>query len=141
LVNNSVYSCIRATPCFNSLIINYSPLYILLVSLFVSVWLSIKKIMQKFHQKNFFEIFFIDLGVTNFLDIVCKCFEKTQCFIWMTVLVIYFKRLNPTKFLMKIWHHCLNIFTLPTRCLKDARSVSWYPYNRSQILQYVKYTK
>jgi len=25
--------------------------------------------------------------------------------------------------------------------LKDARSVSLYPYNRSQILQYVKYTK
>ena len=24
---------------------------------------------------------------------------------------------------------------------KDARSVSLYPYNRSQILQYVKYTK
>jgi len=22
-------------------------------------------------------------------------------------------------------------------CLKDARSVSWYPYNRSQVLQYV----
>jgi len=31
-----------------------------------------------------------------------------------------------------------------TKCmfkLKDARSVSLYPYNRSQILQYVKYTK
>jgi len=25
--------------------------------------------------------------------------------------------------------------------LKDARSVSLYPYNRSQILQYVEYTK
>jgi len=25
--------------------------------------------------------------------------------------------------------------------LKDARSVFWYPYDRSQILQYVKYTK
>jgi len=25
--------------------------------------------------------------------------------------------------------------------LKDARSVYVYPYNRSQILQYVKYTK
>jgi len=25
-------------------------------------------------------------------------------------------------------------------CLKDARSVSLYPYNRSQILHYVKYT-
>ena len=25
--------------------------------------------------------------------------------------------------------------------IKDARSVSLYPYNRSQILQYVKYTK
>jgi len=25
--------------------------------------------------------------------------------------------------------------------LKDAKSVSLYPYNRSQILQYVKYTK
>jgi len=25
--------------------------------------------------------------------------------------------------------------------LKDARSVSLYPYNKSQILQYVKYTK
>jgi len=25
--------------------------------------------------------------------------------------------------------------------VKDARSVSLYPYNRSQILQYVKYTK
>jgi len=25
--------------------------------------------------------------------------------------------------------------------VKDARSVSWYPYNRSHILQYVKYTK
>ena len=25
--------------------------------------------------------------------------------------------------------------------LKDARSVSFYPYNRSQILQYVEYTK
>jgi len=24
---------------------------------------------------------------------------------------------------------------------KDARSVSLYPYNQSQILQYVKYTK
>jgi len=24
---------------------------------------------------------------------------------------------------------------------KDARSVSFYPYNRSQILQYVEYTK
>jgi len=26
-------------------------------------------------------------------------------------------------------------------CIKDARSVSFYPYNRSQILQYVEYTK
>jgi len=26
-------------------------------------------------------------------------------------------------------------------CFKDARSVALYPYNRSQILQYVKYTK
>ena len=26
-------------------------------------------------------------------------------------------------------------------CLKDARSVSFYPFNRSQILQYVKYTR
>ena len=25
--------------------------------------------------------------------------------------------------------------------LKDARSVSLYPYNQSEILQYVKYTK
>ena len=25
--------------------------------------------------------------------------------------------------------------------LQDARPVSLYPYNRSQILQYVKYTK
>ena len=25
--------------------------------------------------------------------------------------------------------------------IKDARFVSLYPYNRSQILQYVKYTK
>jgi len=25
--------------------------------------------------------------------------------------------------------------------VKDARSVSLYPYNRSQILQYVKHTK
>jgi len=25
--------------------------------------------------------------------------------------------------------------------VKDARSVSFYPYNRSQILQYVEYTK
>jgi len=25
--------------------------------------------------------------------------------------------------------------------IKDARSVSFYPYNRSQILQYVEYTK
>jgi len=25
--------------------------------------------------------------------------------------------------------------------IKDARSVSLYPYNQSQILQYVKYTK
>jgi len=25
--------------------------------------------------------------------------------------------------------------------IKDARSVSLYPFNRSQILQYVKYTK
>jgi len=26
-------------------------------------------------------------------------------------------------------------------CLKDFRSVSLHPYNRSRILQYVKYTK
>jgi len=26
-------------------------------------------------------------------------------------------------------------------CLNDARSVSLFPYNRPQILQYVKYTK
>jgi len=25
--------------------------------------------------------------------------------------------------------------------LKDAKGVSWNPYNRSQILQYFKYTK
>jgi len=25
--------------------------------------------------------------------------------------------------------------------IKDAMSVSLYPYNRSQVLQYVKYTK
>ena len=25
--------------------------------------------------------------------------------------------------------------------IKDARSVSFYPYNRSQVLQYVEYTK
>jgi len=24
---------------------------------------------------------------------------------------------------------------------KDAKSVSWHPYNQSQILQYIKYTK
>jgi len=28
-----------------------------------------------------------------------------------------------------------------TETIKDARSVSLYPYNRSHILQYVKYTK
>jgi len=32
-----------------------------------------------------------------------------------------------------------NISVTPT--FKDARSVSFYPYNRSQILQCVEYTK
>jgi len=30
---------------------------------------------------------------------------------------------------------------LKVKNLKDARSVSLYPYNRAQIWQYVKYTK
>jgi len=31
--------------------------------------------------------------------------------------------------------------SLITAQTEDARSVSFYPYNRSQILQYVEYTK
>jgi len=34
-----------------------------------------------------------------------------------------------------------DIIVIITANIKDARSVSFYPYNRSQILQYVEYTK
>jgi len=54
---------------------NHSSLYVLLVSLFISVWISIKIIIQKF--------LFIDLSVTNFLDIVCKCFEEKKLMIYL----------------------------------------------------------
>ena len=37
-------------------------------------------------------------------------------------------------------YHWVYLFKT-SRTIKDARSVSLYPYNRSQILQYVKYTK
>jgi len=33
------------------------------------------------------------------------------------------------------------VYTILTYVLKDAKSVSLYPYIQSQILQYVKYTK
>jgi len=48
------------------------------------------------------------------------------------VSLIYFKYLGP------IWRlRCVQKYPM----IKDARSVSLYPYNQSQILQNVKYTK
>ena len=37
--------------------------------------------------------------------------------------------------------NAVNIFIHVLLIFKDARSVSLYPYNRSQIVQYCKYTK
>jgi len=53
--------------------------------------------------------------------------ENEEIAIWIVVLFLV-----SIDNIIKTWSLCV---------LKDARSVSLYPYNRSQILQYVKYTK
>jgi len=66
-------------------------------------------------------------------------FNKTEAAIFLMQAVLYegflFSQLKQFISLYVILVFFVNIQ------LKDARSVYVYPYNRSQILQYVKYTK
>jgi len=50
-------------------------------------------------------------------------------------------QLQKLKLSWSLSHFLSNMNGFQLLIFKDARSVYLYPYNRSQILQYVKYTK
>jgi len=62
--------------------------------------------------------------------------------LFMLIFIIYYnKRVLLYKVIMKKLLSIRMWSCIIDDSIKDARSVSLYPYNQSQILQYVKYTK
>ena len=78
---------------------------------------------------------------TNMPDVFIRHASYIVCFMQAILCITLFLRYNINNIVCMYFCNCSNQFIIFVSLIKDARSVSLYPYNRSQILQYVKYTK